>query len=156
MAPEELLSLLAVHLDHERDRIARLWLDAVRQSPELPSTGHLSDAELTDHLPKVFDDLARYLREQDGQGPRAAVMQAAKEHGGQRGQQGYRAGEVIRELGTLHRIVTLDGLRPFLREHGLKEEDLEPARDLVSRFFEDAAVASTERFVEETRMGAAP
>ena len=57
MVPEELLSLLIGRLHQERDRIARLWLDAVRRSPHLPSAGHLSDTELTDHLPEVFDDL---------------------------------------------------------------------------------------------------
>lgn len=152
MAPEELLSRLAVHLAHERDRIARLWLEAVRRNPDLPSTSHLSDADLTDHLPKVFDDLGRYLREQDGMGPRAAIMEAAKEHGGQRGRQGYRPGEVLRELGVLHRTILSDLLGSFLQEQGLQDEDLRPARDLLSRFFEDAAVASTERFVEDGAM----
>lgn len=149
MVPEELLSQLIVHLDHERDRIGRLWREAVRQSPDLPSTHHLSDAELTDHLPRVFDDLGRYLRERDGIGPRAAVMQAAKEHGGERGRQGYRPGEVLREFAILQRIILSEALGSFARKHRLNEEDLKPARDLLFRFFEDAAVASAERFIEE-------
>ncbi|MBV8901263.1 MAG: sensor histidine kinase [Verrucomicrobia bacterium] len=157
MAPEELLPQLAAHLVDERDRIARLWLDAARRSSDLPSTHHLSDEELTDHLPKVFGDLERYLREQDGIGPRKAVMQAAKEHGGDRGRQGYRAGEVLRELGILQRIILFDTLDTFAQRHQLNDQDLKPARDLLLRFFEDAAVASTERFVEEgaTRLEAA-
>jgi signal transduction histidine kinase len=76
-------------------------------------------------------------------------MQAAREHGGQRGRQGYRPGEVLREFGVLHRTILLDALGPFSQQYGLKEQDLQPARDLLARFFEDAAVASTERFVEE-------
>jgi signal transduction histidine kinase len=149
MVPEELLPQLIVHLDHERDRIARLWLDAVRRSPDLPSTRQLSDSELTDHLPKVFNDLGHYLREQDGIGPRTAVMQAAKEHGGERARQGYRPGEVLRELGILQRIILFNALDSFAQQHELNETELKPARDLLFRFFEDAAVASTERFVED-------
>lgn len=149
MAPDKLLPLLAAHLHRERERLGDLWLAAVRRSPEVPSAEHLSDAELTDHLPKIFDDLVRYLREQDGQGPRAEVIRASKDHGCERSRQGYHPGEVLRELGILHRLVALDGLYGFLREHRLKSQTLGPARDLVSRFFEDVAVASTERFIEE-------
>ncbi|MBV9489232.1 MAG: sensor histidine kinase [Verrucomicrobia bacterium] len=149
MAPESLLSLLAAYLNREREPLGRLWLTAVRRSPDLPSAALLSDAELTDHLPKVFDDLTRYLRERDGQGPRSETMRAAREHGGQRGRQGYHPGEVLRELGMLQRIVVLEGLVGFLQENGLADQGIGPARNLISQFFEDVAVASTERFVEE-------
>ncbi|MBV9999728.1 MAG: sensor histidine kinase [Verrucomicrobia bacterium] len=149
MVLEELLPRLTAHLNNERERLTRLWLDAVRQSSDLPSSRHLSDEELADHLPKVFDDLGRYLREQDGIGPRTAVMEAAREHGGQRGRQGYRPGEVLREFGVLQRIILFETLDAFAQQHELNETELKPARDLLFRFFEDAAVASTERFFEE-------
>lgn len=149
MVPEELLPKLTAHLNNERERLTRLWLEAVRQNSDLPSTQHLSDAELTDHLPKVFDELGRYLREQDGIGSRRAVMQAAKEHGGKRGRQDYRPGEVLRELGVLQRVILFHTLDSFAQQHELNETELKPARDLLFRFFEDAAVASTERFVED-------
>src|SRR5437868_1846156 len=122
MAPEELLPLLAAYLDRERDRLTRLWLASVRRSPDVPSARPLSDAEVADHLPKVFADLTRYLRDQDGAGSRTEVMRAAKDHGSQRGRQGYHPGEVLRELGMLHRTVVLEGLHPFLREHHATEK----------------------------------
>ncbi|HEY0792941.1 MAG TPA: sensor histidine kinase [Chthoniobacterales bacterium] len=149
MRSEKVLYAVANHFCDERERVTARWRELVRQTPEVVSAARLNDTELTDHLPKVFDDLSGYLREPDRVGPRAEIMRTAKEHGQQRGDQGYEPGEVLRELNILHRVVALETLPALAQRDSLPETEVTLARHLISRFFEDVAVASTESFVEQ-------
>jgi signal transduction histidine kinase len=149
MPSEKVLHLVANHFCDQRERVAERWRELVRQSPEIVSATRLNDIELTDHLPRVFDDLSEYLREPECAGSRVKIMRTAKEHGQQRGQQGYEAGEVLREINVLHRTVALETLPGLVQRERLEESDVTMARHLISRFFEDVAVASTQSFVEQ-------
>jgi hypothetical protein len=94
-------------LERELDPTIREWLRRVNLVPELTKI-RLSDADRTDHLPKLYDDLISRLRL--GQDAHPPISIAAASHGLVRRRQGYSASMLIEEsrvfqvvtFGTLH------------------------------------------------------
>jgi hypothetical protein len=104
---------LANHLDAQRQAITEHWIKAVRASSEIPSAQKLSHAELSDHLPDLFNDLLVYLRTSAGGDARQKTIQAAHKHGNGRWGHGYNLAELVRELWTVHRLILRDVIRTF-------------------------------------------
>ena len=77
------------------------------------------------------------------------MRQEARRHGDQRWNQGYRLIELLRELGTAHRLLFRYGLHPFLEQHPEFTADGDDARDLINQFFEDATTGSVEEYVHK-------
>jgi signal transduction histidine kinase len=149
--PNELFPRLTETLDEARDEVGRRWLAAVRRSADLPTAQRLNDRQLSDHLPQLFDDLAAYLRDQGDAATRRRVAQAARAHGGSRGEQGYGLEELLRELEMMRRAVLSGPVAGFVRAQGFGPSEVERVHELVGRFFEDCAAASAGRFIEEWR-----
>jgi signal transduction histidine kinase len=139
---------LADHLCAQRGVITDHWIEAVRTSPEIPSAQNLSHAELSDHLPDLFNNLVEYLRTSASGDARRNVMREARRHGSRRWDQGYNLGELLRELGTVHRMILRDAIRTFASSFPDWRADVDEAWEVISSFFEDAVVGSTEQYVE--------
>jgi signal transduction histidine kinase len=139
---------LADHLCAQRGVITDHWIEAVRSSPEIPSAQKLSHAELRDHLPDLFNSLVEYLRTSASGDARRNVIRDARRHGSRRWDQGYNLGELLRELGTVHRLILRDAIRTFASSFPDWRADVDEAWELISSFFEDAVVGSTEQYVE--------
>ncbi|HEX6804597.1 MAG TPA: response regulator [Terriglobales bacterium] len=78
--------------------ITQEWLAALRKDPELAAIG-LSDAQYTDHVPRVLEVVLRVSR---GDEISKVDRRAAQEHGGERRKQGYTVPLLIRESRLLH------------------------------------------------------
>ena len=139
---------LADHLCAQREAITEHWIEAVRTSPEIPSAQKLSHEELSDHLPGLFNNLVEYLRTAASGDARRNVTREARRHGSRRWDQGYNLAELLRELGTVHRLILQDAIRTFASSFPDWRAEVDEAREVISSFFEDASVGSAEEYVE--------
>ena len=139
---------LADHLCAQRGVVTDHWVEAVRTSPEIPSAQKLSHAELSDHLPDLFNNLVEYLRTSASADARRRAMREARRHGSRRWDQGYNLAELLRELGTVHRLILRDAIRTFASSFPDWRADVDEAWEVTSGFFEDAVIGSTEQYVE--------
>jgi signal transduction histidine kinase len=149
--PNELFPPLTEALHAAREEVRRRWVDAVRRGVDIPAARRLDDRELSDHLPQLFENLAAYLLSQGDADSRQRAVQAARAHGGLRGEQGYGLEELLRELELVRRAVLGGPVAAFIRERGLAPSEAERVQELVGRFFEDCTAASAGRFIEEWR-----
>jgi hypothetical protein len=140
-------SRFAEHLRAHQSTITETWVQAVKSNPEIASSQKLTRAELADHLPALFNDLIDYLRTSAPEGTRQRVRQEAEHHGNQRWKQGFWLIELLRELGTVHRLLLRHGLDNFLQLYPEFSADGDDARDLINQFFEDATTGSVEQYV---------
>jgi signal transduction histidine kinase len=138
----------AKHLRTHQSTITEAWIQAVESDPGIPSSERLTRAELSDHLPALFNDLIDYLQTSAEEGARRQVRQEARRHGNQRWKQGYQLIELLRELGTVQRLLLRHGLRSFLQLHPEFSRDGDDSRDLISQYFEDATTGSVEQYVQ--------
>jgi len=99
---------VAVILKRELDSTIKEWLRRVNLVPDLTSIP-LSDAERTDHLPKLFEDVLCRLRlARNAESPISFI--SADGHGRKRFEQGYSVAMLVEEarifevstFGTLH------------------------------------------------------
>jgi hypothetical protein len=90
----KILETVAVILERERNSVIEEWLRRANSVPALTAIP-LSDAERTQHLPSVFDDLIRRLRNLD-QNARARICHA-RTHGKMRFAQGYSVDMLVEE-----------------------------------------------------------
>lgn len=123
-----LMKSLSEYLQTRRAEILRSWRDALAADEALTSGRQLTRVQLLDHVPQLLDSLEKSLldleNDVDAQaqehsnddaydvaaalppGTRQTVfskeVQAAREHGIHRWQQGYSVWEVTREFGHLH------------------------------------------------------
>jgi signal transduction histidine kinase len=141
-------SRFAEHLRVHQPTITDSWIEAVKRDPGIASSRKLTRAELSDHLPALFNDLIDYLQASATEGTRQRVRREAQRHGDVRWKQGYRLIELLRELGTMHRLLLRHGLRSFLQLHPEFSADGEGATELISEYFEDATTGSVEQYVE--------
>jgi hypothetical protein len=140
-------SRFAEHLRAHQSTITETWVQAVKSNPEIASSQTLTGAELADHLPALFNDLIDYLQTSAAEGARQRVRQEAERHGNQRWKQGYWLIELLRELGTVHRLLLRHGLDNFLQLYPEFSVDGDDARDLINQFFEDATTGSVEQYI---------
>jgi signal transduction histidine kinase len=140
-------SCLTEHFSAHQSAITDAWIQAVREDQEITSSQKLTRTELADHLPSLFKDLIDYLETSGSESNRQRVRQEARRHGNQRWKQNYRLIELLRELGTAHRLLQRD-LRSFLQLHPQFSADGDDARDQIDQFFEDAVAGSVEQYVE--------
>jgi signal transduction histidine kinase len=141
-------SLFTKHLRTHQATITEAWIQAVKSDPGIPSSQRLTRAELSDHLPALFNDFIDYLQTSAAEGARRQVRQEAQRHGNQRWRQGYKLIELLRELGTVQRLLLRHGLRSFLQLHPEFSQDGDDWRDLISQYFEDATTGSVEQYVQ--------
>jgi signal transduction histidine kinase len=141
-------SLLAEHLRAHQPKITEAWIEAVRSDPEIASSQKLSRSELADHLPALFNDLIGYVQTSAPEVARQQVRREAQRHGNLRWRQDYRLVELLRELGTVRRLLVRHGLEDFFELHPEFNADCAEAEDLIGQFFDDAITGSVEEYVQ--------
>lgn len=98
---------LADLLEQEKERLTKVWCDAVRSDARIQSAKCLSNSELHDHTPAIIEELGEILRAE--RTPDITTGRDARVHVFTRFQQGYRARDLVSELSHL-RITLLDYL----------------------------------------------
>jgi hypothetical protein len=109
---------LADLLQQEKERLTKVWCDAVRSDARIQSAKCLSNSELHDHAPAMIEELGEILRAE--QTPDVTTGRDARVHVYTRLQQGYRARDVISELSHF-RITLLDYLTGVMTDELLTD-----------------------------------
>jgi len=91
-------------LRENAEHIVQEWFEATVHDREL-SRIPLSKIERLDHLPEILDVLADRVGSQQIEGS-ADARQAARQHGIQRREQGYRAHQIVAEARLLHNAIS--------------------------------------------------
>jgi DNA-binding NtrC family response regulator len=89
-------------LEENKRQIVQRWLAAAKDDEQICGT-RLSDAELTDHLPAVIEEIIRSAR---GQKFSEDATRAAQTHGRDRFRQGCNLPAMVRESRLLHEVVS--------------------------------------------------
>jgi signal transduction histidine kinase len=144
----EILVSGADYLYCRREEITTAWLSAIRSNPHIPSAHELTRKQLTDHLPRLYEELCEYLKRE----PEAEeeTVDSARKHGEHRWNHGYRIDELVREIGVLRRIVLSSFVTEFaagIKIFGGAEEIT--LRSAVDEFFSITMIASVRQYVEE-------
>jgi hypothetical protein len=117
---EQQIAGVATVLERELEPTIKEWLRRVKLIPELTDLP-LSDADRTEHLPKLYADLICRLRlTHDVQAP---ISTAAAAHGKARLRQGYSASMVIEES-RVFQVATFSTLH-------VHQSELDPAQLLL-------------------------
>jgi ActR/RegA family two-component response regulator len=90
-------------VDENKQKILDTWVKIVHVSAELAGI-ELSDAGRIDHLPGVLTELTEMLKSPEGT-TSAALLEAAKQHGRLRREQGYTIPLIVEETRILERVI---------------------------------------------------
>ena len=101
--PTEQLAKLAALIRTNREALLMNWRTQVCQ---LPSARNLDMPTLTDHIPRLVDELAHaFETESDETSAKSLRQGSSPAHGFQRGQDGFNIGEVVAEYNILRGCV---------------------------------------------------
>ena len=152
-ATQECFNLLADCLIERREAITQLWIDGVRSHPGIPSSRSLTFQQLSDHLPKLFDDLTAALRTAGraaGESEHVVreILHDARQHGYHRWIQDFQLDELVRELSIIRSLVMINGIEWFLELHPVCGPEVNAARSVIVRFFEEVSIGSVEQYID--------
>jgi DNA-binding response OmpR family regulator len=136
-------------LRDNRDPIVQDWLSSVKKDPELQGIT-TSDAERTDHIPPLLDEVIDSLEQHPGTLSEPA-MSAALEHGQVRRDQGYTVSQLLKESRHLRRV-----LCSCIQQHLLSVDISTLLTDLInaSEILDISVRASVEGFLGEEKRAA--
>lgn len=150
MANTKILTELSDYLLNNCEEIIKQWLADVQRNPDISSSNRIDEAELTDHLPQVLENIADRLKDPQSHYDYVAVMHPGRSHGKFRWRQGYRLQEVIREAGVMRWILIRDCLDGFEGEAGpLDKETRETAEHIMHGAVEDLLADSAGQYLQE-------
>lgn len=132
--PEPFLPLFRQHTD----ALTRAWVDAVYADRRIQLPELLSYRQLVEHLPELFDELARVLDTAASYGEILDAVRRLRFHAQVRFQLGCLIDEVAREL-----IILRNVLIDFLWRDGLNAADGDNTRGLRD------ALRRTDAFIDE-------
>ena len=133
-----------------REQILQSWIAAVDQHPDISTSDHLTYVQLLDHLPELCTELAALLKQPDAEQIKREVKQDARAHGWKCWRQGYKLGELIREICLIRRNFVDTWLKAFAAADVRFDFDAQnAARRVVECFFDKVIIESTAQFVEE-------
>jgi hypothetical protein len=146
--PESVNGRLANHLLAEKEAIMSEWLQRVASDAGIPSE-KLTNSQLRDHLPQIFDDLTETLRRYNDGAVAAKSARDAETHGAVRWQEGYNVAELLREIKHL-RTILIHHLSLFEETN---EEFGRTSRLFVTstlhNFLDDIGIGATAQYLEE-------
>lgn len=124
------------------------WITSIRYDAQITAAETLTRAQLLDHLPRMFDNLANALRGETDDDEIDAERNARR-HGDHRWQQGYELEELLRELARL-RTIMVEHVFAFEEKHPeFEAEEKRTAIRCFHRFFEDMIARSVAQYVQE-------
>ena len=133
-----------------REQILESWIAAVDQHPDISTSERLTYTQLLDHLPELCTELAALLKQPNAQDIKREVTQDARAHGWKRWRQGYKLGELIREICLIRRNFIDTWLKAFAAADVRFDFDAQnAARRVVECFFDNVIIEATVQFVEE-------
>jgi signal transduction histidine kinase len=142
------VSSLAQHLTDRQLQMIPTWINAVGSDLEIKSARTISESELADHLPRLFNDLVEHLQRSGAEDCAKRVREEARKHGNQRWRQGYQLAELLREIAIIRRLIMVEGLSSFFRLRPEYSGHQDDARDLIDQFFDNVTAGSVEQYVE--------
>jgi len=146
----KILPELADHLLAQSDSILKEWLKAIQRSPDIASADRLDEANLVDHLPELFENIAARLKDPSADGDFSDVSRAARRHGRFRWRQGYRLEEIISEASIIRRILFRNWLDSFASTFPeFDNETRRMAEDVIHEAMDDVIADSAEQYLEE-------
>jgi RsbT co-antagonist protein rsbRD N-terminal domain len=142
-------SQLAAFLTDRREVITEKWVATVERDAKLPTSDTLTQIQLRDHLPQLFENLSTTLRHAFNQEVKVEAAHTAAQHGEHRWSEGYNLTELLREFAHV-RTAFISHLVEFEEDHphfGAAARTF--AHVTFHRFFDDAIRNSVEKFQEE-------
>lgn len=150
MPNTKILAELSGYLLNNRDEIMKEWIDGVQRNRDIASSDHVGDSELTNHLPKLLENIAERLNDPKFHQGYTEVMHPGRSHGKFRWRQGYRLEEVIREAGIMRWILMSNWLDAFERElPPLDKRTRREAERIIHEAVEDLLADSAEQYLRE-------
>ncbi|MDQ7977217.1 ATP-binding protein [Paraburkholderia sp. SARCC-3016] len=92
---------LALHIRFKRWRITRRWLRAVRSDPSIEPADRLTNRQLIDLLPQLYDEICSALTAVPNSALNARIDFDARQYARKRWMHGYQLDELYRELDLL-------------------------------------------------------
>jgi PAS domain S-box-containing protein len=129
--------------------IADRWNKTTDGQPELALSGNTTHQQLANYLPTLCQDLGRRL-ERAGKPRRNNKKRFADTQPQHRWEPGYTLDKIVRGLGHLRQIISVDCLDAFTRE--LPEFDASAQANIetvIHQFFSDLLVESAQQFAAE-------
>jgi signal transduction histidine kinase len=139
----------ADYVHDQRHEIGRTWMKLVRESPDVPGAMNISQEALQDHVPELLDDLARQMRNENGETTKE-VVDHSRSHGREQWKAGYNISDLIWEIYIIRRVLTQSVLAEFTRKNPeYSAEDSAKASTLIQDFFHRLTCHSVGQFIEE-------
>ncbi|PYM05312.1 MAG: hypothetical protein DMF15_16110, partial [Verrucomicrobia bacterium] len=129
--------------------IADRWNKTTDGQPELALSGNTTHQQLANYLPTLCQDLGKLL-EKAGKPRRNNKKRSADTHPQHRWEPGYTLDKIVRGLGHIWQIISVDCLDAFARE--LPEFDASARANtetIIHQFFSDLLVESAQQFAAE-------
>jgi AraC-like DNA-binding protein len=150
MANTKILTKLSDYLLNNCDKVMKQWREGVQRNPDIASSNRIDDAELTDHLPQLLENIAERLKDPQLRYDYVAVTHPGRKHGKFRWRQGYRLQEVIREAGMIRWILMRNCIDAFEREVGrLGKRARQTAEHMIHEAVEDLLADSAGQYLQE-------
>ena len=125
------------------------WVGMVARNTEVKSADNLTFRQLMDHLPALCGDLGERLRRFGEEQP-PDQERHAQLHGTTRWKQGYKLDEMIREAGLLRRVIAVECLDEFARDHpDFDAANRREAELIIHEFLDETVADSARQFASE-------
>ena len=142
------LRSLADVLRHSQGLLTERWMQAVVDDEDVVHSDDLTREQLADHLPVIFDEICFALEAQDLDAIEPAIRRNARIHGKWRGKQGYRIGELVRELELFRQVLT-GAVADFAQTHDyFTRGHEERARHLIGEAISTVTLTSIEEVIQ--------
>jgi PAS domain S-box-containing protein len=131
--------------------IADRWNKTTEGQAELAFSGHSTYQQLANYLPTLCQDLGKRL-EKAGKPRRNNKKRSADKQPPHRWEPGYTLDKIVRGLGQIRQIISVDCLDAFARE--LPEFDASArgnTETVIHQFFNDLLVESAQQFAAEKK-----
>lgn len=148
------LAGLAEYLAVQQTVLLEQWLLIVGRDTQIEAADRLPHRELVDHLPRLLQELAEFLRARDADILTGEARRDATSHGELRWQDGYRIDELLRELEAFRQLVVSCAFRYRELHPDFKGALEASAYALMNQFFAEITVASARQFMNEQQNAA--
>jgi len=145
----EPLRELATYLEKHRERVTRLWMEAVHAEPALRQAEPLTPEQLIDHVPAIYAEVCAALKIDRRTEMTVALERDVRRHGHFRWIQGYRLDELFREMDLLRQAIQ-DEVSAYFRHESTHSMALEAdAQRTIQELFSEMVHGAIEQVLED-------
>jgi len=135
-----------------RDRtewIGLRWNKVNGNHPELPLSGNTSRQQFADYLPALCQNLTRRF-EKNGKTRRADRKRQKDVLPQHRWQPGYNVEEIVRDLGHIRQVISVDCLDAFAHDGAELDDSARAAAEaVIHEFFDELVLETVQQFASE-------